>query len=147
MIHFLEWFLFKVKQYLLVITKDHTRCTTPYYICYHRLCNCNRLFTMPPRRYRRVSDEDRERIISRYEKGEDFLDTAFGLQIPRTTAYEIIRKFIETGERRARERRGGRQASLDDEAVSSHMSDIPDHTSLTRTTNSPTSTLSPPGSR
>ena len=67
-------------------------------------------------RYHRVSDEDRERIIARYEIGEDFLDTANDLQIPRTTAYEIIRKFITTGERRGGRRGGGRPPSLDDEA-------------------------------
>ena len=63
---------------------------------------------MPRRRYCRVSDEDWEWIIARYEIGEDFLNTADELQIPRTTAYKIIRKFIMTG--------GGRSPSLDDEA-------------------------------
>ncbi|KAG7168434.1 hypothetical protein Hamer_G002482 [Homarus americanus] len=66
---------------------------------------------MPRRRYRLVSDEDRDRIITRYEAGEDFLDTAAELRIPRTTAYEIIRKFVERGERRGR-----RPPVLDDEA-------------------------------
>ncbi|KAG7172341.1 hypothetical protein Hamer_G009710 [Homarus americanus] len=55
---------------------------------------------MPRRRYRRVSDEYRDGLITRYEAGEDFLDTAAELRVPRTTAYEIIRKFVETGERR-----------------------------------------------
>lgn len=71
---------------------------------------------MPRRRYRRVSDEDRERIIRRFEAGEDFLDTAAELQIPRTTAYEIIRKFKTTGERQGLQGRGGRPSLLDDEA-------------------------------
>lgn len=72
--------------------------------------------TMPRRRYRRVSDEDRERIIKRFEEGEDFLDTAAELQIPRTTAYEVIRKFTTTGERQGQQGRGGRPSLLDDEA-------------------------------
>ncbi|KAG7162399.1 hypothetical protein Hamer_G007927 [Homarus americanus] len=55
---------------------------------------------MPRRRYRRVSDEDRDGLITRYEAGEDFLDTAAELRIPRTTEYERIRKFVETGENR-----------------------------------------------
>ncbi|KAG7162764.1 uncharacterized protein LOC121873561 [Homarus americanus] len=70
---------------------------------------------MPRRRYRRVSDEDRDRIITQYEAGEDFIFTAAELRIPRTTAYEIIRKFVETGERRGRHG-GGEPPVLDDEA-------------------------------
>ncbi|KAG7163883.1 hypothetical protein Hamer_G029774 [Homarus americanus] len=73
---------------------------------------------MPRRQYRRVSDEDRDGLITRYEAGEDFLDTAAELRIPRTTAYEIIRKFVETGERRELHGGGGgrRPPVLDDEA-------------------------------
>ncbi|KAG7156393.1 putative DDE superfamily endonuclease domain-containing protein 63, partial [Homarus americanus] len=70
---------------------------------------------MPRRRYRRVSDEDRDRIITRYEAGEAFLDTAAELRTPRSTAYEIIRKFVETGEIRGRHG-GGRPPVLGDEA-------------------------------
>ncbi|KAG7173016.1 putative DDE superfamily endonuclease domain-containing protein 2 [Homarus americanus] len=64
---------------------------------------------MPRRRYRRVSDEDRDGLITRYEAGEDFLDTAAEIRIPRTTAYEIICKFVETVERRKLLGGGGRR--------------------------------------
>ena len=46
-----------------------------------------------PRCYRRVSDADRERMIERYERGEDFLTTVNRLGISRTTAYAVIRQY------------------------------------------------------
>lgn len=47
---------------------------------------------MPPtRRYNRVSNEDRNRIIQRHEAGEDYLEMATQLGVPRTTAYQIVR--------------------------------------------------------
>ena len=71
---------------------------------------------MPRRRYRRVSNEDRDRLIDRYEEGEDFTDVAFNLDIPRKTAYGIIRRFVETGDRYATVGRGRMPSLLDLEA-------------------------------
>ena len=65
-------------------------------------------YNMPRRRYRRVRNEDRDRLINRYEEGQDFTDAAFNLGIPRTTAYGIIRRFVETGDRYPTVGRGGR---------------------------------------
>lgn len=44
------------------------------------------------------------------------MDTPAELRIPQTTAYEIIRKFVETGERRGRHGGGGQRPVLDDKA-------------------------------
>lgn len=54
---------------------------------------------MPRRSYRRVSDEDRDGLK------QEIIPTE--LQIPRTTTYEIIRKFTNAGERRGRQGRVG----------------------------------------
>lgn len=54
--------------------------------------------TMPRRRRNaRISEEDKQRIIDKYEANEDFLITAADLGIKRTTAYSIIRKYQRTG--------------------------------------------------
>ena len=47
------------------------------------------------RRNNRISDIDRQRIIDKYENGEDFLTAARELGIKRTTAYQIVRKHLE----------------------------------------------------
>ena len=53
-----------------------------------------------PRRRRnaRISEEDKQRIIEKYEANEDFLITAADLGIKRTTAYGIIRNYQNTGQ-------------------------------------------------
>ena len=70
-----------------------------------------------PRNYRIVSDIDRNRIIEKYESGEDFLTTARELGIKRTTAYQIIRKHQEAQENEREIRIQGRKKKLSDEAV------------------------------
>ena len=65
----------------------------------------------------RVQEVDRRRIICVYERGEDFVEAARVLNIPRTTAYSIIRRFQQTGERVAANPAGGRKRKLDDESV------------------------------
>lgn len=69
----------------------------------HNTTHClPELHSMP----RHDPDEDRERIIKRFEA--DFLDTA--------AAYEIIRRFSTTSERQGRQGRGGQSLLLVDEA-------------------------------
>ena len=71
-----------------------------------------------PRNYRRVSDIDRNRIIEKYESGEDFLTTARQLGINRTTAYQIIRRYQDQGEDQERViRTPGRKKKLSNEAI------------------------------
>ena len=72
-----------------------------------------------PRCYRRVSDADRERMIERYEQGEDFLTTANGLGINRTTSYAVIRQYQRQQAEPLAEAIGkpGRQKLLDDESL------------------------------
>ena len=68
--------------------------------------------------HRLASDADRERMIKRYEQGEDFLTTANGLGINRTTAYAVIRQYQrQLAEPLAEARRPGRQKLLDDESI------------------------------
>ena len=71
-----------------------------------------------PRNYRRVSDIDRNRIIEKYESGEDFLTTARQLGINRTTAYQIIRRYQDQDEDQERViRTPGRNKKLSNEAI------------------------------
>ena len=73
---------------------------------------------MPPC-YRRVSDADRERMIERYEQGEDFLTTANGLGMNRTKSYAVIRQYQKQQAEPLAEAIGkpGRQKLLDDESL------------------------------
>ena len=48
-----------------------------------------------PRNYRIVSDIDRDRIIEKYESGDDFLLAARDLGINWTTAYQFVRRHQE----------------------------------------------------
>ena len=63
-----------------------------------------------PRRRRnaRISEEDKQRIIEKYEANEDFLVTAADLGIKRTTAYGIIRNYQNTGHVHDGRHRAGR---------------------------------------
>ena len=68
--------------------------------------------------HRCVSDADRDRMIERYEQGEDFLTTANELGINRTMAYAVIRQYQrQLAEPLAEARRPGRQKILDDESI------------------------------
>ena len=74
------------------------------------------IYTMPPRRYRITSDEARRRIILAYDNQEDFVTVASNLGIRRTTAYEIVRNYVNNG-RIHRIHAGGRQRVLDNETI------------------------------
>ena len=72
---------------------------------------------MPPRRNNSVSDVDRQRIGSSFENGEDFVSLAISLGVKRTTAYTVVRRYQQTGVANRRPRAGGRNSSLDREAI------------------------------
>ena len=76
-----------------------------------------RMLRMARRNYRRVTLQDRERIIDAYEEEEDFITVAHTLGIKRTTAYEIIRKYQRTGDIESRHKEGGWPKKLDNEAL------------------------------
>ena len=76
-----------------------------------------RMLRMARRNYRRVTLQDRERIIDAYEEEEDFITVAHTLGIKRTTAYEIVRKYQRTGDIESRHKEGGRPKKLDNEAL------------------------------
>lgn len=62
-----------------------------------------------------VSDSDRQRLISAYENGRDYIETARVLGIQRRTACEIILIFKRTGRRHALSRGGRRPHIINDE--------------------------------
>ena len=68
-------------------------------------------------RYRRASDEDRERMVHAFNNEEDFLSLAHTLGIKRTTAYSIITCYVKEGRSNSYPRRGGRTRVIDDETM------------------------------
>ena len=53
---------------------------------------------MPRRPYRRVSAEDRQRIVSDFRDGLDYVACAERLGVRRSTAYSIVRRYQDTGD-------------------------------------------------
>ena len=72
---------------------------------------------MPPRRYNRIADDDRQRIIECFNNGQDFLTLAATLGVKRTTTYSIVRRYNQNGYVLRRPNAGGRRVLLDHEAV------------------------------
>ena len=69
-----------------------------------------------PRRHRITSAVDRERIITAYRAGEDFLVVAEALGVQRTTAYSIIRVYQRENRVEA-VHAGGRPKVIDNETM------------------------------
>ena len=53
---------------------------------------------MPRQPYRRVSAEDRQRIVSDFRSGLDYVACAERLGVRRSTAYSIVRRYQDTGD-------------------------------------------------
>lgn len=70
-----------------------------------------------PRHNKTVSEEDRRRIVQCFENGEDFVALAATLNVKRTTAYSIVRRFQATGHVARAPPSGGRQPKLDQESI------------------------------
>ena len=70
---------------------------------------------MPRERYRRVSDDDRQRIVAAFREGQDYVACAAQLGVRRGTAYSIVRRFQTTGhsqQRRPTKQDGRRNEGL-----------------------------------
>ena len=61
--------------------------------------------------------EDRQRVVDSFERGEDFIALAETLNIKRTTAYSIVRRYQATGRVAVDPAAGGRPRKLDDVSV------------------------------
>ena len=71
---------------------------------------------MPRRPYRRVSAEDRQRIVSDFRDGLDYVACAERLGVRRSTAYSIVRRYQDTGDIDLRTSpNGGRPSKMDAE--------------------------------
>ena len=70
---------------------------------------------MPRARYRRVSEEDRQRIVDAFRDGADYVACAAQLGVRRGTAYSIIRRSQITGTAAAAAHAGGRPPKMDAE--------------------------------
>ena len=68
-----------------------------------------------PRRYQKVSPEDRSRIIDAYKDGRDYVAIAQQWRVQRTTAWSAVAKWQRTGEATARSRGGNRPRKVDNE--------------------------------
>ncbi|XP_072168667.1 uncharacterized protein [Diadema setosum] len=67
-------------------------------------------------RYRRIPQEDRERIIEAFEGNNlDYLELADTLGIKRSTARSIVATYLRTGRRNKLPRAGERNVKMDDE--------------------------------
>ena len=80
--------------------------------------------------YSRVSISDMERIITAYRNGNDYQELARAMNIGRTTAYSIVRRFIEPGEI-ARPRGGFRGRKMTDEMINTAYSIVDENNALT----------------
>ena len=83
-----------------------------------------------PRR-RGVSEEDRRRILHAYRDGTDYVAVARQLGVPRTTAWSVIRKWLQTGEETASRRGGNRPRKVDDEMLNFYQLLIEDDPTIT----------------
>ena len=72
---------------------------------------------MPRRGYRRVTLQDRKRIIEAYQEDEDFLTVTNTHGIKQTTAYDIVRKFSRTREVADRYKVGGHPKLFDNKSI------------------------------
>lgn len=62
--------------------------------------------------YSKINQQDRNRLISAFERGEDYIVVATVLQIKHQTANSIIRKFQATGEREPRNKGGAKNVKM-----------------------------------
>ena len=65
----------------------------------------------------RASVRDRERIISAFERGEDFIQVVAAMNINRSTAYSIVRTYQRTGRVETLPPSGGRPQVMDEESI------------------------------
>lgn len=61
--------------------------------------------------------EDRRRIIEAYQDGTDYTAVARQLNVPRTTAWSVVARWLRTGETTAGRRGGDRPRKVDDEML------------------------------
>ena len=65
-------------------------------------------------KYAKVSQHDKIRLVECYQKGGDFVELAGQLNVKRTTAYSIVRRFIEN-DGREKQRGGARRWKMSQE--------------------------------
>ena len=80
--------------------------------------------------YSRISRDDKERLITAYENGNDYQELARAMNIRRTTAYSIIRRYIVSGEVE-RPRGGFRGRKMSEEMVDTACSIVDENNALT----------------
>ena len=69
-----------------------------------------------PERYRRISNEDRQRLITAFQENDvDYLELADRLGIKRQTARSIVSTFLQTGRTFKLPRGGNRNAKIDND--------------------------------
>lgn len=80
--------------------------------------------------YTRISIVDKERLITEYENGNDYQALARSMNIGRTTAYSIVRRYLDTGEV-ARPRGGFRGRKMSEDMINAACSIVEDNNALT----------------
>lgn len=80
--------------------------------------------------YSRISRDDKERLIATYENGNDYQELARVMNVRRTTAYSIIRRYVVSGEVE-RPRGGFRWRKMSEEMVDMACSIVEENNALT----------------
>lgn len=82
-------------------------------------------------RYARISDLDKQRLVDAFDRNEDYIQLAQQLNIKRTTAYAIIRRYQETNGQISRPRGGFRGRRLSPEMLDVAISIVEENNALT----------------